>query len=57
VNEVEETLAVALAAVTAAEISNAICGFGARLDQLEAARRDLLTPIAALWTPDGVSND
>jgi hypothetical protein len=42
VSDVDEALALALAA----EISNGVCGLGARIDQLEAARRDLLTPVA-----------
>ena len=33
-------------------ISAEICRLGARLDQVEAARRDLLTPVANIPAPD-----
>jgi hypothetical protein len=51
VNEVDEAVALALR-----ELSDALCGFGARLDQLEAARRDLLTPNAPTHI-EGISDD
>ena len=47
----------ALAAAALAEISNTVCGLGARIDQLEAARRDHLDPTAASWWPEGISRD
>jgi hypothetical protein len=53
VNDLDQALALALAAD---EISNAICGLGARIDQLEAARRDLLYPVSNIPPLEGLSD-
>jgi len=52
VNDVDKTLAEAICG-----LGDEICGLGARLDQLEAYRRDLLTPAANIPAIEGLSDD
>ena len=50
-NEVDEAVALVIEA-----LSNELCRLGARIDQVEAARRDLLTPVANIPTVEGLAD-